>query len=392
MLRSQCIIWPSRGISAITAATAYDDDWETESSSSLDSALQDIDVSDLTLNKAAPLLPIPPDISCHRDKLCDVCKRLKLTPKSLAVLSGDKEHGRPNQPDELDIPLGKVEDMVKKTSCSLCRLILVALWDDKVPLLEDGEPVVVDLSWNTDGPRPDAAAPWSHIPEIRVLRPYARSISGSFIQSVRLNMFPEITLLANDSPTSSVSYFVRPTSRDKIDFRLVRRWIAICHSQHRKSCKKNPALKELRRSRPADEVPDFQCIDVEQNCLVKPASNDRYAALSYVWGRRKFSRTLMANVADLEQPGSLAKEEETGLKYLWVDCLCIVQDDDSGKKVQAIKLMDIVYAAADLVIVAAGSVDAYSGIPGIYPGSRGTRQPIEEILAEDNETAQDFRL
>ncbi|RYP08309.1 hypothetical protein DL765_008851 [Monosporascus sp. GIB2] len=396
---------------------AYDDDWETESSSSSDSALHDIDVSSLALIETPPLLPVPPDVSCHGDKLCDVCKGLKLTAKSFAVLPGDQEYGRPNQPDELNISLGKVEDVIKKTGCPLCRLVLVALGGDKVPLREDGEPVVVDLSWNTDGPSPDAAAPWSHIPEIRLLRPYARSMSGSFVQSVRLNLFPEITLLANDSPTSSVSYFVRPISRDKIDFGLVRRWIAICHTQHRKSCKRNPALKELRRSpptshhtsHPTEEVPNFRCIDVEQKCLVKPVSGDRYAALSYVWGRRKFFRTLMANVADLEQPGALAKEEhmyqlpptikdaihvtrETGLKYLWVDCLCIVQDDNSDKKVQAIKLMDLVYAAADIVIVAAGSVDAYSGIPGINPGSRGTRQPIEEIPAEDNETGQNFRL
>ncbi|RYP63951.1 hypothetical protein DL769_006829 [Monosporascus sp. CRB-8-3] len=406
---------------------AYDNEWETESSStsdretksssSSDSALHDIDVSNLALLKTPPFLPIPPDVSCQGDKLCDVCKGLKLTPKSFVVLPGDKEYGRPDQPDDPDISLGKVEDMIKKTSCPLCRLVLVALGGDKVPLREDGEAVVVDLSWNTDGPTPDAAAPWSQIPEIRVLRPYARSMSGSFIQSVRLNLFPEITLLANDSPTSSVSYFVRPTSRDKIDFRLVRRWNAICHTQHRKSCKRNPALKELRQSiptshytpHPADEVPDFRCIDVEQNCLVKPASGDRYAALSYVWGRRKFFRTLMANVADLEKPRSLAKEEflyqipltikdaihvtrEIGLKYLWVDCLCIVQDDDSGKKVQTIKSMDLVFAAADIVIVAAGSADAYSGIPGIHPGSRGTRQPIEEIPAEDNETGQNFRL
>jgi hypothetical protein len=32
-----------------------------------------------------------------------------------------------------------------------------------------------------------------------------------------------------------------------------------------------------------------------------------------------------------------------------------------------------------LVIVAAGSPDAYAGISGIHIGSRGSRQPIEEL-------------
>ena len=346
--------------------------------------------------KPSPLLPIPPDVSCHGDQLCDICEALNLEPKSFVVLPGDKEYGQQNQPDDLNIHLGKVEDIAKKTSCPLCRLVLVALGGDRIPRLEDGEPVVVDLSWNTEGPTPDPDEPWSHIPEVRMLRPYARTTSGGFIQSVRLNLFPEITLLANDSPTSSTSYFVRPIRREKIDFAVARRWMSICHKYHRKSCRVNPVLKELKRSHPAHEVPDFRCIDVEQNCLVKSAAGDRYAALSYVWGRRKFFRTLKENVADLEKPGALSKPEylgqipptisdamhvarEIGLRYIWVDSLCIVQDDDTGNKIEAIKMMDLVYAAADIVIVAAGSADAYSGIAGIYPGTRGARQPIEEI-------------
>jgi hypothetical protein len=47
--------------------------------------------------------------------------------------------------------------------------------------------------------------------------------------------------------------------------------------------------------------------------------------------------------------------------------------------------MDAVYIAADIVIIAAGSANANAGIPGLDPGSRGFRQPIEQI-------APDFRL
>jgi hypothetical protein len=44
--------------------------------------------------------------------------------------------------------------------------------------------------------------------------------------------------------------------------------------------------------------------------------------------------------------------------------------------------MDLVYSAADLVIVAAGSADAYTGISGIHIGCRGSQQPIEELAPE----------
>jgi hypothetical protein len=372
-------------------SSSNSESWETDDELT---GAHDAQASRRAAVQALPPLPVPGDVSCHGDKLCDVCAALSLDARRFVVLPGDKEWNQQNEPDELNISLGKVEDIAKKTGCPLCRLVLVALGGSKVPTSEDTEPVCVDMSWNTDGPVPDPRAPWNHRPEIRILRPYARKQNGGFV-SKRLNMFPEITLLANDSPTDSPTYFVRPISRDQIDFDIVRRWLDLCDSRHGKACRRNPVLKELKRSHPTKEVPAFRCIDVEQNCVVLLPSGCRYAALSYVWGRRKFFTTLSSNVKDLEEPHSLSKPEylaqipltikdaihvtrEIGIRYLWVDNLCIVQDD-LDLKVKTIKTMDLVYSAADLVIVAAGSVNAFAGIAGVHVGSRGSRQPIEEL-------------
>ncbi|KAH7000936.1 heterokaryon incompatibility protein-domain-containing protein [Ilyonectria destructans] len=336
-------------------------------------------------------------MSRPNDKLCGVCESLHLNPRRFVVLPGDKESSKSNK---LDIHLGKVEDMKNKMDCPLCRLVLVALGGDEVPTHEDNEPIKVGMSWNTKGPSPDPRAPWNHLPEVRVLSPYVRKQSRGSV-SKRLNLFPEITLLANDSPTNSIAYFIRPIRQDMIDFALVRRWLALCHTHHGKGCRRNPILKELSRSHPAKEVPDFRCIDVEQDCLVTLPVGCRYAALSYVWGRQRFFSTVISNVKSLEEPHALNKPEylvqipptvkdaihvtkNIGMRYLWVDTLCIVQDDFE-KKPATIKKMDLIYGAADLVIVAAGSENAYSGIAGVLPGSRRSRQPMEEI-------APDFRL
>ncbi|KAK4233672.1 heterokaryon incompatibility protein-domain-containing protein [Achaetomium macrosporum] len=341
-----------------------------------------------------PLRPVPEHVSRPGDKLCDVCKRLELSPRRFVVLPGDEEWNKPNKPDELNIHLGPVRDMRGKTDCPLCRLVLVALGGDEVPTQEDGVPTEVVMSWNTNGPYPDPSAPWNHRPEVRLLRPYLRKLGGGFV-SKRLNLFPEITLLANDSPTESVTYFIRPVRQDMIDFDLVRNWLALCQTKHGKGCRQNPILKELNRSHPAKEVPDFRCIDVEEDCLVILPAGCRYSALSYVWGPKKFFSTVTSNVKSLEEPGALRKSEyldqipptikdaihvakEIGMRHLWVDNLCIIQDDPEIKG-ETIKKMDLVYAAADLVIVAAGSETAYSGIAGVHPGSRTSRQPIEEI-------------
>ncbi len=64
-------------------------------------------------------------------------------------------------------------------------------------------------------------------------------------------------------------------------------------------------------------------------------------------------------------------------RYLWVDALCIVQDDP-GDKHQQIANMDAVYAHGLLTIVNAAGADANAGLPGIQPGSRTAFQPIVE--------------
>ncbi len=66
-----------------------------------------------------------------------------------------------------------------------------------------------------------------------LLKPYASKLSGGYIPIEKLNLFPEIALLANDSPIPAIRYLVRPVSSQKIDFTLVRRWLSLCEARHR---------------------------------------------------------------------------------------------------------------------------------------------------------------
>ena len=120
--------------------------------------------------------------------------------------------------------------------------------------------------------------------------------------------------------------------------------------------------------------------------------------MSYIWGRVKFFHTLKDNVGILEQPGALKLPEfheripltirdamqvvqEIGIRYLWVDSLCIVQDGDTGEKPEYISKMDLVYGAAFVTVIAARGQNAHAGLPGVRRGTREYRQPIEEIMA-----------
>jgi len=53
-----------------------------------------------------------------------------------------------------------------------------------------------------------------------------------------------------------------------------------------------------------------------------------------------------------------------GERYLWVDALCIIQDDSMDKEWQ-IARMGSIYSSAVFTIVAACGVDADAGLPGV---------------------------
>ena len=69
--------------------------------------------------------------------------------------------------------------------------------------------------------------------------------------------------------------------------------------------------------------------------------------------------------------------ERLGLRYLWVDALCIKQDDLSDKE-QHIARMGFVFQNALFTIIAASGNDCDAGLPGIRSGTRFKRQQFVE--------------
>jgi hypothetical protein len=344
------------------------------------------------------LLPVPSTLAKPNDSLCDICKALNLTPQQFVVCPGDDKQERFGHPN---IRLGLVQNIKNKPHCPLCRLVLITLGPD-VPSLSDGEAVEVAMGWNTDGPIPNPKAPWGTTPQIRTLSPYAQKQGrdGDYVGGTGFNMFPQITILANDAPTPAKAFFVRLIG-DQIDFTMVRNWLSMCQTWHGSQCDKSQMLNH-KVDDPASEIPSFRLIDVVDNCIVHAPCNCKYVALSYVWGRidpQTILRTLRSNVVELEKPGALGLPDnharipltirdaiqavkELHLRYLWVDSMCIIQDDmsEGSSKMDAISKMDLVYGAAYLTIVAATGTDANAGLPGLWPGTRMVAQPVEEIL------------
>lgn len=175
----------------------------------------------------------------------------------------------------------------------------------------------------------------------------------------------------------SLSYQSKPTQLTQVktwdtpffDTKIVKRWIAKCKNHHR-DCK----------SFEGTLAPGFRLIDVEKLCVTEPSHLPSFVALSYMWTSslgRKDLQLCQGNLQHLQVPGgidvwalpdvvadTMRLCKDLGERYLWVDRLCIVQDDSCAKHAQ-INAMGSVYGMASLTIVAVADPTQTIGLPGI---------------------------
>lgn len=163
-----------------------------------------------------------------------------------------------------------------------------------------------------------------------------------------------------------------------LDIPLMKTWLRKCEDWHNIACWK----EDISRSRREGPVtvkfpfrPFIRLLDLKDDCLVETSATPVFVALSYVWGPVKVFETLKETLPDLMQPGSLLKNfdlfpatiqdaitltRQLDYRYLWIDSICILQDDIADKATQVMH-MDAIFTRANFVIVAASGGDANSG-------------------------------
>jgi len=65
-------------------------------------------------------------------------------------------------------------------------------------------------------------------------------------------------------------------------------------------------------------------------------------------------------------------------RYLWVDALCLIQDDTEDLD-RGVNAMDLIYERAWLTVVAACGHDANARLPGVQNGTRKASRNTVEI-------------
>ena len=128
---------------------------------------------------------------------------------------------------------------------------------------------------------------------------------------------------------------------------------------------------------------EIYLIDTKTLSLVVKTTDVEYVALSYVNGGASMLKSTVENVESLLKDLSLWANQDIAqviqdamlacprlnYRYLWVDMLCILQDDITQKHDQILN-MDTVYRSAALTLVAFSSNNASDGLPGVHMNSR----------------------
>lgn len=177
---------------------------------------------------------------------------------------------------------------------------------------------------------------------------------------------------------------------------LIRGWLEFCMQNHGQGGPLRCAQRELNQAYPQDE--EILLIDVRRLKLYKGLTSHQYVALSYVWGGAvEFSTKeatldpLMVNNGielvwknlPLVIQDAINLTDELQQRYLWVDALCIIQDDDASKHHQ-LELMAEIYNRATATLIACTGRDANCRLvtAEAAANSQSSHIPTEQHLRE----------
>jgi hypothetical protein len=143
----------------------------------------------------------------------------------------------------------------------------------------------------------------------------------------------------------------------------MKKWINGCHMTHQHAS----PIQDCRPTRLIKLAKDEE----DHAQLHSPEVPVKFAALSYRWGPGKESETTMANVSEryyeLKTSGfpktlqdAIHITRRLGLEYIWIDRLCIIQDNEEDWAKEA-SLMAAIYASAYVVLSATATEDCKDG-------------------------------
>jgi hypothetical protein len=309
----------------------------------------------------------PADGTSVMDNLCASCEAIDIP-----------SHLRRQEPREpgLALSLGTLLEVVTKADCAFCKFVTTMIRAQYASLIDEsfwrhcsiyGGPVNCVLEElcipSNTGTASESKLRFAFYIKLDP-HPYLSSAHHDHTKLLNATFHT----LADPVQTNYNVHQARKIAT-QLEPNLLRRWLTTCETRH----PYHPY-----------HIPGLRLIDLLENRLVLPDATVRYVALSYVWGTTPTLTLRKANSGELHAVGGL-RRHATLLsrtvrdamrlskilreRFLWVDALCITQDDSSDQRAQIMK-MDQVYQNAVLTLVACAGSSADSGLPGLHPYTR----------------------
>ncbi|KAF5611434.1 uncharacterized protein FSUBG_2267 [Fusarium subglutinans] len=296
--------------------------------------------------------------------LCDMCRHI-----DFKVLLSQRDLPGNQLPGQSRISVYGIPMVMDENSCcSFCRLIRKRVIQDGILANvhpEDWPGMQLSISTLDDGPK---------LP----LRLEVEFSDLDRSKVSRLVIHPVEPMESQSKPLQGL--VVR---KDSADISRLREWLQTCNKDHKSTeADSTEYLKPLMGT--------LRVIDTVDNCVKEVDTPCDYICLSYVWGTGSQTQYTTKTRGQLSKPGGLGHAElpqtvldaikvtkELGIRYIWIDALCIMQDDKDDKA-RIISNMGTIYANATLSIMASSNVNPTDGLPGVGV-PRSQEQSIETL-------------
>lgn len=173
-----------------------------------------------------------------------------------------------------------------------------------------------------------------------------------------------------------------PEHGSREQFLLLKEWIRVCNLTH-ETCRRLNTDKpgeKLVAAMPTRLVDLGNPLRLVESGGIKPSP---YVALSHCWGKTETLCTTTKSITEFMESMDLNSLPETfrnaiqvtrgiGIRYLWIDSLCIIQDDLDDWEYESAQ-MEQVFSLAYCTI---GASSSRSSVQGFFP-NRGPRSCVQ---------------
>ncbi|KIW72051.1 hypothetical protein PV04_00274 [Phialophora macrospora] len=404
-----------------------------------DDATED-DVAEVDVTEDHVIRPRADSLKGNREKrLCEKCKGLGLRVEKFLVernvelprrdyqvfnQSSKKLKENDLNSGSMKRKLGLLKDIISTSdSCPFCWLIVKSVSAKEDPRGQLRQSATCHTNWEIDGRERTQV----------IMRPRTRRIhitwempdlgdmpgleDAHFVFYVGPSSHPHSD--ARENFINEVLFLGRPIESVSDKKALMRSWLDLCCDSHKGHCiRQMECTSDFGKmiqssffgvidvvtmnltSLPCQNLPmDQPFTDSPYNPVYVAGDGSRliyepYLALSYAWGPQSDRGAYMTNLDNVlqhRQPGGLEEHvrefpkvtqdainlvQRLGLRYLWVDHLCVVQ------KTRSFKLncdyMDAIYGNAIATICAADGEDSSVGLKAMYPDLHREEQIMEQ--------------